>query len=197
MIRLFPITKVVGVLCAIFGALLTLIFAMGEPGTWSDNLMISLRYAAAFEALLVVVFLFAWRYLWNLIPALNKWVFPDIGGDWEVEIYWIWDDRKGVKKGVVHIKQTFVSLSMELFTDESESETLVAYPKRNPESGRIHLYYIYRNTPKNIGAKLIQPHIGMAILQFNPMKQIVLEGNYFTDRNTNGRFIISKKISRA
>jgi len=75
---------------------------------------------------------------------------------------------------------------MELFTDESESETLVIQPKKNPDSGRLYFYYIYKNTPIDNGENRLKPHIGTAILKILANNNDILEGNYFTDRNTQG-----------
>ena len=197
MISLFPLTKVITVLCAIYGALLAILFAASGPNDLSENLISSLRYAALYEILILGALLFGWRYLWKWFPALNEFIFPDIHGIWDVEIHWTWGDKTGVKKGKAYIKQSFIGLSMELITDESESETLVVQPRRNSESGRLQLFYIYRNIPKNIGKQSPQPHIGTAILKFDPIKISALEGNYFTDRDTKGIFKLINHESHA
>ena len=31
-----------------------------------------------------------WRYFWRWIPQLNKWVFPDLNGEWDVELQSNW-----------------------------------------------------------------------------------------------------------
>ncbi len=144
----------------------------------SNNIVTSFRYAFVFELLILAIFVFGWRYIWKWFPQLNSWLFPDINGTWNAEIHWKWNKKTGVKKGEVHIKQTFISLSMELITDESESETLVVQPKRNSESERLQLFYIYRNTPSNTSSAKILPQIGTAILKFSPVDASVLVGNY-------------------
>ncbi len=197
MISLFPITKVIAVLSAMYGALLAILFAVRDTNDLSENLISSLRFAAIYEVIIFIILISGWSYLWKWFPKLNDLIFPDIRGVWDVEIHWKWGDKKGIKEGRAHIKQNAIRLSMELITDESESETLVVQPKRNQESGRLKLYYIYRNTPKNIGNNSIQPHIGTAILKFDPANISVLEGNYFTDRDTKGVFKLIRHENHA
>lgn len=189
MINLLSITKIITVLSVIYGLLLSTLFYLNESNDLSKNLIISLRYAALYEMLILLIFIFGWRYLWKWFPILNSMIFPDINGKWDVDIHWIWGNREGLKEGDVFIKQDIINFSIELVTNESESETLVVQPKRNHESGRLQLFYIYRNTPKNtIENKGQSAHIGTAILKFDPVDMNILEGDYFTDRNTKGRF---------
>ena len=74
----------------------------------------ALTYAAAFELLLTVFFNFGWRYVWKLIPRLNKWIFPDINGTWEAKIEWVWNNpnskssepvKKGITISTINIKK--------------------------------------------------------------------------------------------
>lgn len=181
MISLYPLQKIIGVFAGIYTVLLVLIFSIkGE----SISIGTAFKYAGIYELIIFILLSFLWKYIWKKIPILNEWIFPDLNGNWNVEIYWKRDDILGIKKGIVNIKQDFLKLSMELFTDESESETLVVQPKKHPESGRLHLYYIYRNTPKS--NTQLDPHIGSALLKLSPNNMSELEGNYFTDRNTKG-----------
>lgn len=181
MLSLFPIQKIIAILSVIYAVVLILIFSILGKDL---SLTSAIRNAAIFELTILLLFSFGWKYIWKCIPILNEWLFPDINGLWTVEIHWTWGEKKGIKKGEVIIKQNIFSLSMELITDESESETLVAIPKKNSESGRLQLYYIYRNIPK--ATTQLQSHIGTAILKFSPKNLSLLEGNYFTDRNTKG-----------
>jgi hypothetical protein len=53
MISLFPITKVIAALCALYGVLLAIIFALSGASTLTDNIISSVRYAALFEVLIL------------------------------------------------------------------------------------------------------------------------------------------------
>ncbi|WP_116645274.1 hypothetical protein [Salinivibrio sp. HTSP] len=194
MISLLPITKVVSILCIIYAVMLSLVFFL-SGGDLQNNIVQAFRYAAIYELIILALLTFGWRWIWKVIPVLNKWVFPDINGVWNVEIHWQWGDKEGVKEGKAHIKQDFLKISMEFLTDESESETLIVKPKKDPESGRPQIYYVYRNLPKNNGGNSSKPHTGAAILKFDPVDLSILEGNYFTDRNTKGMFKLQSSQS--
>ena len=188
MINLFSLTKTI----VIFSALYAILLITALPFFNKDiNITNILKYTASFELIIIYILFFGWKYIWKIFPKLNDWLFPNINGTWKVEIHWNWiqkdgTKKEGIKEGEVVIKQNFLTLSMELFTDESESETLVIQPKKNPTSGRLELYYIYRNTPIDKGDNKLQSHIGTAILKIAPHNNDMLQGNYFTDRNTQG-----------
>lgn len=196
MINLYPITKIIAMFSVLYAVLIITVLPFLNI---SINVTNILKYATTFEIIIISILVFSWRFIWKKIPKLNDWLFPDINGTWNVEIHWNWKQnngkiKSGLKKGEVIIKQNFLTLSMELSTDESESETLVIQPKKNPTSGNISFYYIYRNTPKGNKLKL-KPHIGTAILKVNAKNNAILEGNYFTDRDTKGLLKFIKVIS--
>jgi hypothetical protein len=44
------------------------------------------------QALVTAVFVTPlWRLIWRLVPALNRWVYPDLNGEWDVEGETNWD----------------------------------------------------------------------------------------------------------
>ncbi len=188
MISLFSIPKTIALFSALYAAMIIILFS---AFSMQITVMSVIKYTAVFELIIILALTFGWKYIWRWFPALNDWIFPNINGTWNVEIHWNWTQtdgtiKNGIKEGKVFIKQNFLTLSMELFTDESESETLVIQPKKNTESSRLSFHYIYRNTPKNNGSTKLSPHIGTAILKISPHTNTILEGNYFTDRNTQG-----------
>ncbi|MFY9089503.1 hypothetical protein [Arcobacter aquimarinus] len=194
MINLFPLTKVITTLCAIYAFILFTIFSFSGNSLTSSEIF---RYASLFEFLIFMLFTIGWKWIWKVIPKLNDLIFPNLNGEWDVKINWCWkkdnETKEGTVNGKVYIKQTFLTLSMELITEESESETLAIHPKRQSESGRLVLYYTYLNTPKNtlVDSK---PHRGTAILKLDFATNDKLEGNYFTDRYTKGTLELNKKI---
>ena len=197
MINLFSIPKIIIGFSALYAILLTTLLPLLGIAI---NITSILKYTALFEIIIIFILILGWKFIWKKIPQLNDWLFPDINGTWQVEIHWTWKQEDGsietgIKKGKVVIKQNFLTLSMELFTDESESETLVIQPKKNPDSGRLQFYYIYKNTPIDKGNNNLQSHIGAAILKIDPHNNCILQGNYFTDRNTHGLLKFTKIIS--
>lgn len=191
MIGLFSIPKIMAYFAAFYAVMVFFILSSSNIKT---SIPAILKYTAFFEILILAIFLFVWKYIWKIFPKLNDWLFPDLNGTWDVNIKWnrIKDDgteeNGEVDGGQIFIKQSFLNVSMELFTDNSESETLVVQPKKNSESGRLQLFYIYRNESKYNGSQ-----IGTAILKISPHTNLILQGNYFTDKNTQGTFIFTRQ----
>lgn len=195
MIALLPLNTLITVIALLYAAIVSILIAAlsKDSSSWVDNLSLAFRGGALLNVVLLALLYFGWRKLWAWIPKLNQWVFPDLNGNWDVAIHWIWADKKGTASGRAQIRQNLLTLSMELETDNSDSETLLARPKRHPESGRPLLYYIYRNTPKQKSINSGPPHDGAALLKIDLQDTRALSGNYFTDRETKGHFEMRKK----
>jgi hypothetical protein len=196
MINLYSITKIIVTFSALYAVLLFTLLPFFDIEINTSSIF---KYTAFFEIVIILILILGWKFIWNKIPQLNDWVFPDINGRWDVEIHWNWKQdngemKSGLKKGEVVIKQNFLTLSMELFTNESESETLVIQPKKNPDSGRLQFYYIYKNTSIEKGDNKLASHIGTAILKVAPDNNDILQGNYFTDRDTKGLLKFIKQV---
>ena len=42
---------------------------------------------AAVQLIFALVFITQfWRIIWRWLPKLNEWVYPDLNGDWDVEL---------------------------------------------------------------------------------------------------------------
>ncbi|MGP3618667.1 hypothetical protein ACTVZK_15420 [Pseudomonas aeruginosa] len=133
-----------------------------------------------------------WRWLWRKIPLLSSVLFPDLNGEWRMTIHWSGVDGGGEVEASALIKQSFVSFSIEVQSDVSDSETLVVQPKKDSESGRPVLYYVYRVVPKGGRDAPAGSYEGTAILKFFEGDSHGLRGNYFTSRNTQGRFELQR-----
>lgn len=191
MLSMFPISSlftVISVIYASLTALLYLIFS-NETDTLVDTLLFSAKGATALNILLVVFFSFGWKILWREFPSLNRHIFPDLNGTWDMKVNWEWSGKTGEARAQAVIKQNFLTISMEVESDQSESESLLAKAKKDPESGRPILYYIYRNTPKDTKQS---SYLGTAILKLNLLHQDTLEGNYYTDSSSSGRYYLRK-----
>lgn len=187
MITLIPVQKIfsaIAILYAVATASIITIFELSGLGSIS----VAFRSAFVLELLILSFFVFGWRKLWTRYPILNEWIYPDLNGKWSVSIHWNWGGKQGTKTAIAHIKQDFFRLSMELVSDESESETLMVKPKKDPESARPLIYYIYRNESAQGATNPRPPHKGAAILKLDHNNQNLLKGNYFTDEATNGHF---------
>ena len=148
--------------------------------------------SAVLDVALALVFNKWWRLLWRTFPSLNRVVYPDLDGNWDVTIHWQWGEQMGVVKANAEIKQTLLHMSISLHSDLSDSVTLSVVPKRDPESGRPSLHYLYRNETIQGAGPDIPPHNGAAILQLDLNDNNVLKGNYFTDRATKGHYVMRR-----
>ncbi|MGX8700590.1 Cap15 family cyclic dinucleotide receptor domain-containing protein [Caproiciproducens sp.] len=118
----------------------------------------------------------AWKWKWlrwtHDIPVLAKSYNGEFISDYD-----------GIKRlGTMIIDQTFLSVAVQLKTDESSSRSLAA-SFSDVQSVR-YLIYTYQNDPHAEIQDRSPMHYGTAILNVsNPM---ILEGNYFTGRKSRG-----------
>jgi hypothetical protein len=194
MISLLPITKVITAIAVNYGVTVGIIlFIVTDSSTsLSESIALALKGSAALNLLLLAFFYLGWRKLWNWFPSLNRLFFPDLNGQWDMEIHWNWGNKNGVAKAKAFIKQSFISISMEVESEDSDSETLLAKPKKDSESGRAILYYIYRNIPKKKNGNNNSAYEGTAILKLDHLDLNILKGNYYTNSNSYGHYEIRK-----
>ena len=87
----------------------------------------------------------------------------------------------------LEIKQTLLSVHVTLATNESKSKSLSA--SIDDILGEMQLTYCYLNTPKSEYRDRSEIHYGTATLTIaNPQ---ILEGQYYTDRKTNGDMLFT------
>lgn len=87
----------------------------------------------------------------------------------------------------LEIKQTLLSVHVTLATNESKSKSLSA--SIDDILGEMQLTYCYLNTPKSEYRDRSEIHYGTATLTIaNPH---ILEGQYYTDRKTNGDMLFT------
>lgn len=191
MISLLPITKLISWVAGLYAIAVVLISALvGSSGFVS--LETAFKGVAILNLVLLGLAIGGWRTVWKRIPKLNDWVFPDLNGKWAVDIHWNWGAKSGEKTAIAFIKQSLLKVSIELSSDESESETLMVVPHKDAQSSRLGLYYIYRNVGISGAAMKQDPHIGAAILKISQESNDVLRGNYFTDRSTDGQYTMRR-----
>jgi hypothetical protein len=195
MINLLPITKVIAAISVLYAIIISIImfFVLDADTSFMDGIKVSVKGATVLNLVLMGIVYFGWRWLWKKIPFLNSFMFPDLNGEWDMTIHWSWEGKRGIAKATAHIKQDLLKLSMEVASGDSDSITLLAKPKKDPESGRAILYYIYKNTPKFKDGNESLPYDGTAILKIDHKSFDVLEGNYYTDRLTTGYYELRKK----
>ena len=118
----------------------------------------------------------AWKWRWlrrmHNVPVLAKKYKGTFISDYD-----------GVERfGSIIVNQTYLTVTVQLKTDESSSRSLTA--SFSDVHGVQYLIYTYQNDPRAEIQDRSPIHYGTAMLNVsNPMK---LEGNYFTGRNSRG-----------
>lgn len=166
---------------------------IGWDHLWPYGLVVSLLtlLAAAFDR-----WIWAWR-------ALNGWFVhrPDIRGTWQVELksQWIDPDIGEPPDPIVcymAIRQTLSRLSMRLMTRESSS-SLIADRIVRSNDGVCHVTGVYSNTPNlELRGEQSEIHFGALMLQVIDDPPTSLQGHYWTDRNSRGTMVFSRRFDK-
>lgn len=188
MFQLLPKTKVISTIAGVYALLVVSLFilfgAFGAPlRPW-----LALSGAAVIDVALIAFVYAGWRPLWGVVPSLNRWLYPDLNGRWCATIDWVKDEEAGRASGTVHITQDFFKMSIEMDAERSESNTVALCVRKDPESGRPLLHYIYEVREKYTEPGQNKVYRGAASLQLDAQSLDELAGNYFTSRGTGGRF---------
>jgi hypothetical protein len=198
MIGLLPAGRVIGHIAVLYAALvvLALVIVWKLGGDWQGVwgiLTIAFSGATTLQLALMGWFYVGWRRVWQWFPQLNRLLFPDISGEWRMEIHWQGQGQEGVVQAKATVTQDFLRVSMEVRSPKSDSQTLIAHPRKDPESGRPLLYYVYLVHPQSVGANPGSPYYGAAILKFFEDGGGQLSGNYWTSRQTSGHFRLYRR----
>ncbi|MDM0079225.1 hypothetical protein QTI17_01340 [Variovorax sp. J31P179] len=168
-------------------AIMLLYWAFGAAGIPLRPLF-AYSGAAVVDLALLAFFCAGWRRLWARMPRLNQWLYPDLNGVWDASIDWVRGEQVGRAVGRVIIKQDFFKISIEMDAERSESRTLALAVKKDPESSRPLLHYIYEVREKYTSPGQNKVYQGAASLVVGAASNDELVGNYFTSRGTGGRF---------
>lgn len=195
MISLFPIERFISYVAVTYAIVTCFILWIVFDATTSLSKAMSIAIGGSgfLHILLFVTFSIGWRQLWRKFPVLNQLLFPDLNGTWEMTVHWEWDGKKGTSKATAVIKQNFLKIGMDVEAEDSESQTLIAKPKKDAETGRAELYYVFLTTPKHKTNIVPQePYNGTAILKLSLDGDNLLRGNYFTSRKTVGHYELTR-----
>jgi hypothetical protein len=198
MISLLPIGRVIGYIAVAYAFLVVLAIVIvwklgGNSQGTLGILFFAFTGATALQLALIGWLYIGWKRVWQWFPQLNNLLFPDIGGEWRMEIHWQRQGQEGVVHAKATVKQDFLRVSMEVRSPKSDSQTLIAQPRKDPESGRPILYYVYLVLPKSLGADPGSPYHGAAILKFFDDRGGQLRGNYWTTQHTRGHFRLYRR----
>ena len=165
-----------------------------------------------------------WRFFWRLIPALNKIVFPDLNGVWIGSTNSNWPTIQKMLEAAqayrpinlaeleaikpredaiaVEIRASLFSLKIFVAASATygQSHSLIAHPRRDPDSEKLFVTNVYRQSVPNHQPTDEASHLGAADLQISSDDHTSIEGEYWTRRkwqlglNTAGRIKL-KRIS--
>ena len=195
MISLLPIGRVISFIAVAYAVVSCLILwaIYDDTTSFLTAASIATGGSALLHALLLGIFYVGWKKLWNKYPILNQWLFPNLNGTWIMLIHWEWEDKRGTSRAKAVIKQSFLKIGMDVEAEDSDSQTLLAKPKKDSETGRAELYYVFLTTPKHkVGAGSQEPYKGAAILKLSFEGIGKLQGNYFTSRKTVGHYELTR-----
>lgn len=196
MINLLPVGKLISLIAVIYAVFSCLIlWAIHDESTsFITAISTAIGGSTVLNVLLLALFYFGWQNIWKICPSLNKILFPNLNGTWDMVIHYEYEGKKGTSNAKAVIKQNFLKIGMDVEAEDSDSQTLMAKPKKDTETGRAELYYIFLTTPKDKGdiKKPKAPYKGAAILKLNLECDQKLGGNYFTDRKTCGYYELTR-----
>lgn len=176
------------------GAWAALLWFRGTAITW-DHFW---PYSLVLTFLGGVVALFE-HWLWRL-SLLQGWFVkrPDLRGTWQVELRseWVTPETGGRPEPIIcymAVRQTLSTLSMRLFTPESAS-WLIAHKITLSNDGVYQVAGVYMNKPQlHLRGKRSEIHYGAILLDIQGYPTILLEGHYWTDRNTKGTMTLTQR----
>ncbi|MBK8197626.1 MAG: hypothetical protein IPK75_04585 [Acidobacteria bacterium] len=146
-----------------------------------------------------------WRFVWRTVPALNRWVFPDINGVWVGTWSSNWPkiqmmselaqsqgaieaadlDRIAEQEGriVLEIRASFFSVRINAYSEQtrSHSKSLTARPIRCPDD-QVRLVYVYLQEVSDPQSSDDSVHLGAAELEFHDHDLEKADGIYWTRR---------------
>lgn len=122
-----------------------------------------------------------WLWSWRGFRKIGLIDFPDLRGRWTGELHSSFHEMKIPIAAALEIKQTATSIVVNLYTEQSQSTSIVATFKTDPD-GVDGLHYIYENKPAPASQEQnMHRHDGHAHLRYFPDIR-KLQGGYFTSR---------------
>jgi hypothetical protein len=126
--------------------------------------------------------------------------FHDVSGTWKGQIISTWKDEKTGEMippidAFLVIHQTYSTLNLRMITKESKSNLLSGNFIPN-DAGPQKIAGIYNNIP-NLSVRDKNPiHYGGLLLEIHIGEKTILEGEYWTDRDTKGTLRFDKRVRK-
>ena len=144
--------------------------------------------------LLFVGFLYErWGWRWSMLHRLGLVKTPVVIGTWKGELSSGYDDGSGPKDSFdvyVAVSQSLTTVAVHLLSEESISVAIAGGIART-ETGFPAIGYLYRNRPRvDLRQTRSAMHYGGAMVEIVGDPATGLNGEYWTDRKTIGRFTL-------
>jgi len=141
-----------------------------------------------------------WKCHW--IPLLNPVIVlvPNLHGTWKGTLQSSWIDAANGKQAppteiTAFIRQSFISLSVEIHTSKMVSKSYIAGIKTDGDTATQELCYSYSSKANADTLENNPWHEGTAKLEILSRSNLKLKGNYWTLRKTIGT-IEMKRVSK-
>jgi len=135
------------------------------------------------------------RWLWRS-RVLAGWLIhrPDIAGTWLAALSPTGESHNEFQTMAAYIavRQTYSSLSMRLYSEESSSELLSGQISR-AQDGTFRIAAVYRNTPRISLQDISRTHHGAMLMSISTGDQVTLSGHYWTDRLSVGEIQLTER----
>lgn len=144
---------------------------------------------------LILTFFDKWAWHWKIF---YPWLVstPYLEGTWKGKIKsnWVNPETERTNENIdvyLVIRQKFSVVHASLMTKESNSLLLTGELIKNSD-GTWQFVGAYRNIPKLLIRDRSPIHHGALILQIKGQPPVGLEGQYWTDRNTQGEILLTE-----
>lgn len=188
------------ILIRVVAAVVLIVFSVG---TWIKSGQLNIGWLQFFSAgvLAATLVLSAWDlWLWR-IPFIQRipGVPRSVRGTWRGTLSSFWIDPQtnekiAPKPAYLVVRQSSSLVSVTLLTDESKSTSSLASVSMQDHTAV--LAYLYLNRPKPSVEHRSHIHHGSTVLDIVGTPAIRLEGRYWTDRDTRGELLFTKRTNK-
>lgn len=144
---------------------------------------------------LILAFFDKWAWHWKIF---YPWLVstPYLEGTWKGKVKSNWinpetEKSSGTIEAYLVVRQRFSTINASLITRESKSELLTGELIKNSDE-TWQFVGAYRNMPKLLIRDRSPIHYGAIMLQVKGQPPTGLEGQYWTDRNTQGEIVFTE-----
>ena len=136
-------------------------------------------------------------YLWKW-KVFSGWLIqvPDLSGEWEGVLKSNWRNAEGELLEPIPttatITQSFFHINVKVRTGEMESNSSAASLDIDADRGYKRLWYSYISVPNADVRHRSEIHYGTTVLSIKNVDNSLLEGEYWTSRQSTGSIILRR-----